>query len=805
MFAKNYHVNRFFIFFLFIFFLQQSSSYAQTTSIGNAVFAMDYVPHEESSKEISAREARLNNRWNTFIVNINKATSANTIDVWIKSYLTQISSDNIGMSYSLLTNLCLDYNYSQLKQPLIDSLNDVIIKCYKTYLTESAIDIAAGYKGFPRDLNTVHPARDVLESAYNLKLLGAYGGTTQTLVENFINTYIENKCDYYDGTYRSTGYNKEVYALDVAFWIKMLYSDKTTMFPKSKASFEDMWFGLMYCSYDGDNSPHYDAGTGVYLVLHWAYLLGRENVLRNTPHIKRILDRMAKTIMNSGENAKWAKCMGIFNTSYSQFCTDASKHLSWDMKMAYRLFNDPKFLFVARKYEDLHYNAGVSRWAGDICDSWPVGINYNSITQSVCPMDTTCFATNRITSNTAYDGLLLGRGDTNFKSVQDKLILSTGHHPRSPYFLMDLSYTQSKAATDRRIGIDNLIFDGTHISTYLDRPGEAFRSSRPFVAPDTLPFPVLNVTEGDVFPSSDYKNLMGFKPEFDYVIGKYGVKQLSQNAAYAEVEYTKFQYPGVSARRRVVLLNNGIMVVYDRISSASNSGRADNVGVLYNIWPSVDQTGNNNRWVLQGKHLPTLVDKTGVATGGIKTLFYFPVVGTNTTASVNTDPIRSNANICRTYCAKAHLSAGETAEIISLIIPLKDATRANELTQSITAIKTGSNFVITIPSPANPIVVTIGEIGDPTINDGLSSTGFNDYLKNRISELKVIPSATHSSVKLYQEGFNYYYLIGIAGNQLETGSFTDEKKLDLSSLKSGIYLVKSGDDFNSHCSKILKY
>jgi hypothetical protein len=795
--------------YIILFFLSipqhYSSIYAQTSSIGNSIFAMDYVPHEESSSEIAAREVRLNNRWNTFNANLNSAISTNSLAAWIKSYNTQFTSDNgIALPYSCLTHLCLDYNYPQLKQPLIDSLRALIAQCYQTYLIESANDITAGFKGFPRDLNTVHPARDIVENAYNLKLLGAYNGDTQTLVENFINTYIENKCDYYDGTYRSTGYNKEIFALDVAFWIKMLYADQVTLYPKSKASFEDIWYGLMNCSYDGDNSPHYDAGTGVYLVLHWAYLLGREDVLRNTSHMKRILDRMAKTVMNNGENAKWAKCMGNFNTLNSQFCNDAGYSLIWDLKMAFRIFNDPFYIYIARKYEDERFNSGNTSWIGDLCDTWPLGINYNTLNQSACPKDTTCYLTNRITSKTAYNGLLLGRGDADYKTVQDKLILSTGHHPRSPYFLMDLSYTQSKAATDRRIGIDNFIFDGTHICTYLDRPGEAFRSSRPFVAPDTLNFPIQNVAQGEIVASVAYKNLMGYSPDLDYIIGNYEVKQLTKNAAFAEVEYAQFQYPGVTAKRRVVLLNNGIMVVYDKISSSSISGRTDNVGVLYNIWPSIDQTGNNNRWILQGKHLPSLVDKTGVASGGIKTLFYFPVVGTNTIVSVNLDPNRSSSTICRTYCAQTHLSAGETAEIISLIIPMKDATRTNEFTQNITTVKSGSDFVIKIPSPNNPIVVTIGELGYPIINDGLALTELRNDFSSKNADLKISKVDSQSILKLSKDGFNSYFIFSVTGKLIKNGTFFDEQTLNISTLQSGIYFVNLTNDLHTERHKIIK-
>lgn len=793
--------------FYFLLVLNYSPALAQINSVGNTIFPMDYAPHEETSTEIRAREIRLMNRKQVFNANLKKAIVSNTLGSWIENYITQFGTGNgLALSYSTLTHLCLD-SFPQLKQPLIDSIKANIPRSYQTFQNELLADAAAGFTGgYPRDLFTVHPARDILENAYNLKLLGAYDSSTESFVKNFIFSCVENKGGCYLGDFQTTGYNKEIFAIDVAFWIKMLYGDQPTLYPKSIASFESTWNGIMNCSYDGDNSPHYDAGTGVFLVLHWAYLLGREDVLRNTPHLHRILDRMAKTVMNSGENAKWTKCMGAFNTNYSQYCNDAGVALVWVLQMAYRIFNDPFYLYVARKYEDARFNAGVTRWQGDICNFWPIGINYSNVSQSKCPKDSTCYTTNRITTSSTYaNGMLLLRADTNYKIVQDKLILSTGHHPRSPYFLMDLSYTQSKAATDRRIGIDNLMFDGTNVSSYLDRPGEAFRSSRPFIAPDTLPFPVLNVVSGDYTPSAAYKTMMGFNPDTDYVIGAYGVFPINSNASYASIEYTKFQYTGVSALRRLVLLNNGIMVVYDKITSASNSGRNDNVGVLYNIWPSADAVGTNNRWVLQGTHLPTLVDKNVVGKGAIKTLFYFPIVGTATTVSVNTDVNRTNANLSRTYCAQTHLSAGQSAEIISLIIPLKDSTRANELTQGITAVKSGVNYVITIPSPARPIVVTIGGSGRPLVDDGLSSTAITDFSADDSADLRVYPHTTHDFVNLHQKGLNNYTFYGVDGQVVKTGSFSDEKNVDLSSLPSGTYFVKSGSNFTAKSCKVIKY
>ena len=92
----------------------------------------------------------------------------------------------------------------------------------------------------------------------------------------------------------------------------------------------------------------------------------------------------------------------------------------------------------------------------------------------------------------AYQGLLLGSGDTDVVTVQDKLILSTGRHPLAPYLLMDLSYTQQKAAYDHRIGIDNFMFGAANLCTYLARPGEGSRMSRIFICPQPFPFPIVD-------------------------------------------------------------------------------------------------------------------------------------------------------------------------------------------------------------------------------------------------------------------------------------------------------------------------
>lgn len=676
-----------------------TESYPDKHLYTNAVFSMDEVPHDEPSSDISARESRLVARKGVFFGKLDQAIANGTLSQWLATYHKEFTSETDSAEPYTVLALLLDERpeyAAALKPVLVGLLRANIPHNIEVFEAESEKDKQAGYDGYPRDLNTVHPVRYALESAYALKLLDSYDAESEALVVRLIEDYVENRAYYFDGTYLTSGYNKEIFAVDIAFWVKMLYGDQR--YPLTVRTFEGIWNNVTVTSYDGDNSPHYDSTTGFYLILRWGLLLGREADLAASPHIRRIMDRMAKTVMNSGQSGKFGKSMENLYSSDKELAIDGGRPLAWDLKVGYRLFGNPDYLYTARKYEDLRFNSlNVSRWKGSIYDLWPVGINYEEVTALPTADFGTVHVTERITSQ--Y-GVMLGRGDANYKAVQDKIILSTGRHPNAPSMLIDMSYTQSKAAYDHRIGITTYQFMATHLATVLGRPGEPFRINRPMVAPVSVAdFPVLKVEQGDVWPSSAYKSLMGYDEKSDYTIGDYGAATICPYAACCDIAYTKFQYDGVSARRQVVLLHNGIAIVFDRLEN--NSGMPLNAAVTYNLWPSVEQQGS--RWVMQSGHVPTTVSAPVYAE--IPTVFHFPQTATATRMRIETDELCSNYERGRTRIlvleAAEPIQTGQAAEMISVIVPIKEKKSVESFCAHVECETTDDGYLIYLPSPAD--------------------------------------------------------------------------------------------------------
>jgi hypothetical protein len=668
----------------------------------DAIYAMDYVPQEETELEISERDARLRKCYDDFWQGLNTALSSNGIQAWVDSKVHYLG--RMG-----LMNLSFEYNIPEIRKCLISGTWASLKASYNELLTQVAADKASGRDGSLNDLNTVLPAASVVQNAYVLKRLDAYNGDKKTFVEKFIDTYVvpNNK---YQGTFLSTGYNKELFSMDVAFWVKMLYADDTSKYALVKYSFDKCYHALLFYSYDADNSPHYDASTGFNLLLHWGLYLGKEDDLRNSIHVRRIIDRMSKTVMNNGMCDGWGKMMWKWKRSYDEYLIDGSSSVWWCLKMGYRLYNDPFYLYMARKYEDFRRKVQDDDYYEEQADVYPVGINRFDVHLQPLKSDQPCsYITNRITSKTQYNGLSIGRGERDYKVVQDKLILSTGHHPRAPFMFMDLSYTSSKAAHDHRMGIDNYAFNGALLSAFIGRPADGFRISRPFVAPKKISdnFPIFPMPYSEVSPSSDYKTYMGYDARLDYTIDKYSVSQLSKDVAYGEVSYTKFQYDGIGAKRKMLLMNNGILVVYDKITSTSGKGRTDVAGVLYQLWPSVARSGKN--WALQSEHRSSLSTENSWYDKWAQTLFYFARTKTNSTITIKTDPL-VDSDIRRVFSAQTDLNSGEDAEFISLIIPLKESKSLDTFLSGIAVSKKGTVYTVSIPSPSGkPIVVTIGD------------------------------------------------------------------------------------------------
>ena len=698
-----------------ILFCQKSNTVA---------FPMEFVPHEESLQEVNAREQRLANAEADFQNNYEVARKNNKLKEWVENYLPKLNLEPKSAVYSAaeymtelfeLTQFSLEYHHPELNSILIEKLIKIHSGSYPIFMDQRKSDMATGRPGYPADLNTVHVVNTMLKAAICLKQFGQYSGVVKDSTESFLNRFVENKGTF-KGSFKSTGYNKEVYLMDIGSNVLYLYKNEPDKYPVIKKTFETFWEGLTRCSYDGDNSPHYDAGSGIWVALNMALLNNRLEDLKIRDDFHRILTRMAKTVMNNGETAKWGKSMGrIFNHN-AQLTNDAGEALPWTLKMGYKLFEDPFILYVARKYEDLRMNGPIPLWNTAKLRWYPLGINYTSIKNVVPPADAPLsFVTNRLTSKKYYNGMQLGRGDTCTVLVQDKMVLTTGHHPRAPYLLVDMSYTQSKGSGDHRIGIENLIFDGTHICTYLDRPGNGNQINRPLVCPSKYIFPIVDAKYGDVYPSKDYTEKMGYNPSTDQIIKSYSAQNIGKNFAYGKIEYRKFQYVGVSASREIVLLHNGITLVWDKISASDQFKGEFNAGVIYQVWPSIKAIDTDKRWVLQGNHLSILVGKE-LKKDGFSTLFYFPKIDSEINTSLQTDPQNQSSKLTKVFSAYKQLKPNSSVNILSMIIPIQNEALVNEFVKSIRASIKGEKANIIIPGEKE-ISVTFVSNGLPVCTE----------------------------------------------------------------------------------------
>ena len=665
------------------------------------VFAMDHVPHYESNMEITDRENRLFSVYQDYITHILKQDAIGNAPALINEFMVRINKED-GAKSALRTLLSLVTNKSHCPH----WKNEVAARFREEgekarLVAEETINNSDGKIN---DLKQTHPLRRYIDYGWGLHMLGEFYSDAIEAVEfriryeDFIAVYVEGVGPYYDNAYYTTGYNKEVFGLDAASTISLLY-ENNWRFPRIKEAFKAFWHNVTVMSYDADNSPHYDAGTGFHLILNMALRHGLEDEVIASKHLKRIMDRMAKTVMSSGQSGKWGKSMETYYRG--QLRLSAGDALIWDLKMGYRLWKDPFYLYVARKYEAFYQQQhGRFSPATYKADLLPPGINCTDITLARPESEhSLSFTTERITSLKAYNGLLLGRGDTNYTTVQDKLVLSTGHHPRAPYLLMDLSYTQHKAASDHRSGIDLHNYNGAHSITRIKRWAEANKNNGLYINPSEFIYPSAPYPSKQVAAPGDieiFRDVMKYDPRFDYIIDSHGAENLSDEAACGFVRYRKYQYSGIEAHRQVVLLHNGIVVVSDTISAAATYAGGHNGGVLYQVLPDLKKESGDN-WVLltgQQKQLPfALPIEEKIA---IDTLVVFGLAPENTTIALTTnewDPENREW-----FSASRALVPGETFTVVSLIIPMAETDNIEAFVNGIT-VQSNSDTDSTVQIP----------------------------------------------------------------------------------------------------------
>ena len=493
--------------------------------------------------------------------------------------------------------------------------------------------------------------------------------------------------------------------MDVASTISLLFQHSSS-FPKVKEAFEAFWENVTQMSYDGDNSPHYDANTGFHIILNIALRHGLESDVVDSEHLLRMMDRMARTVMSSGQSAKWGKSMETIVNG--QIRISAGGSLPWDLKMGYRLWQNPFYLYVARKYEAFylqqHGSIAAKKFEPDL---WPLGIDVLDVPLAEpSDVDITSRATQRITSCCTYEGLLLDRGDTEYVDVQDKLVLSTGHHPRAPYLLMDLSYTQHKSAKDHRSGLDAYNFNGAHTVTRMKRWSEANKNNGIYINPTKYPYPSAPYPSKEVSAPGDIERfieVMGYEPSHGYVIDSYGAMGIDEDAAYGFVDYRRYQYSGVEAKRQVVLLHNGIAVISDTISAATNYWGSHHGGVTYQVLPQFKSAVGDNWVLLRGQqrmlpHALPLGEKEGS-----DTLILFAAAPENSEISLTNNVFDPENR--EWFSAYRPLVAGETFTLVSLVIPLLNANDINSLVDSIEVEqRNDKDSIVTLPYSKDKVI-----------------------------------------------------------------------------------------------------
>jgi hypothetical protein len=599
------------------------------------LYPLDFAPPREPLEVVLAREKKFEDAWRAYFARLDgmvRNPDKRDLDQFIKS--------SRGEALLLLAN---EYGYAQLKDPALGKLKSTFLR--EIELAEKALA--------PKGIADIGEAIDLgraLDAAVWLKRHGRYTPDLAAKAEALIEKYVDGKSVFWGFTrkfpYYLSGYNKEAIIMDLAASTKALYQG-TGRFRNTIDAFDAAWTQIATQAYETDNSPHYDSSVNLHFVFRWVVLLNLADDLKRASHFRMILDRMARTVMANGESANYGKSMCRL---YSRKAAGVSVDEVWVegggigrcLRWAYRLYGDPQFLYVARKYE---MTDGGGRA--------PVTLMPKAFDLNFFDVKGAAYGTNAPLSFTTIrlkgQGGYLDRGirRENIQPVQDKLMLSTGSDPRSPFMLMDLSFTQSKVKDKRRMGIDNLIFNGTHLVTVVGRPDNPEETNRIFLAPDDIEYPGTGEFQGQKSQQTDAQ---------DYELRDYFATRVGLGLAYGQVEYSRLQYEGVHAKRRMALLNNGVLAVEDLVWADGRYKGRKNAGALYNVWSKVLARGAN--WLVTSPrigHLPS-----GRMESPLCALLYFAPAR----------DIKCGMNKDIDFYAYAPLTKEKPVRIVSAVIPM---------------------------------------------------------------------------------------------------------------------------------------
>lgn len=595
------------------------------------LYPLDFVPHDDTLADVAKREAVLLKRWQDYFA---------MLDGWKKDPKGKELADFVKKTSSRdLYTLATDYGYMNLREAALNKARAEF--SHQIVLAKKVLE-----KNGISDIGDVANLNNAMREALVLHEAGCFTPDLSSSLEKLLTEHVEKKSIFWGFTkkfpYYLSGYNKECITMEVGSNTKLLFQG-TGKFPHTIDAFDAVWSQLTQHGYELDNSPHYDSSVNLFIILRWGMLHGKIDEIKNATHFRMFFDRMACMAMANGEHANFGKSMAVFRKvtidgkSYDDLFVNGGG-LGTMMRWAYRFYGDPTYLYIARKYEMTN-----SRGKGSLTlMPKSYDLNFFHIKNAMPGKETPlCQTTIRLKG----PGYSLDRGvrREQIQPVQDKLILMTGTHPQAASLLMDLSFTQSKAMANRRMGIDNHLFNGTHSVSIVGRPDAADRTNRVIVTP----------CKADATQKSAY------------VLRDYFATRVNQDLAYGEVEYSVFQVEGVQCKRRMALLHNGVLVVEDRIWADSTLTDDVKIKTIYNIWSDTVARGGN--WALSTPHTGHLPD--GSTPSPSQTFVYVaPQTGQKSEIIEGT--------VHDTLQNSARLSKGQALRMISVVIPLPEKSAA---------------------------------------------------------------------------------------------------------------------------------
>ena len=548
-----------------------------------------------------------------------------------------------------------------------------------------------------------------------MSLADLNGATTQGLMEAFTSDYLESLSPTM--TWPTTGYNKEVsQGLHAAYMIG-LYGQTSyqAVWPNSFKGFFVFWNGMLAGqngSYEVENSPSYgnfnvsmvmEMGLGLNRLVRPAGSTDPYAFISDSVDMPRILDRFVSETMTNGNALNYNKAISSWTNHYGFNSPENTG--PFNLKMGYSIFNNPNYLFTARKLERFMITtAQLSTTRLDANELYPANIQHYDVLNVPAPTAQDVVTQIRI-SPSCYNGLLLCRAAPQSKTalIPDKIVLQTGQTVAAPYLLMSVAGAGMYANLDQRMTLENTLFNGAYVAARPFRPCQVNRSNSALIVPSSLTFPVFELISGDCEDgaTTDFYKLMGLNSSTNnYALGTATAAQLEGGGGTALVSYTQYEYPGMHAVRQVILKPNGMIFVKDSIWNDGTSTLSANGGITYRLWPGIAASGTN--WALQAPLTAATDSQILSSTSNVSTLFYFSTA-TGRTFGTDVEPLSdvytSLASLTlTTFYAYDSLNDKKVHTFVSLLLPLKDTSVAAAVASKITVTTNAAGTTtVTVP------------------------------------------------------------------------------------------------------------